>query len=152
MEVLFHEIKTKYLHIFTNLFICLYHFSPTNHYHHYFTTTATANTMQPIYCAFVSRKIPRRGARKFAKLHVANSHHVPMRGIWWYCTQHLLWTRYNAYMWHGGKYFDKRNKSKKISQKCATKERKPNRDTFFQTMVDYLWTINLNLNVGYTYM
>lgn len=49
-------------------------------------------------------KIPRRGARQFAKLNVVNSYHFFMCWIWWYRSEHLLWPWNNFVLWTCGKY------------------------------------------------
>ncbi|PSN37877.1 hypothetical protein C0J52_26466, partial [Blattella germanica] len=46
------------------------------------------------------REVPRRRTCQLAKLHVVDRHNFPVRRLWGYCPQHLLWTRYHANMRH----------------------------------------------------
>lgn len=70
-----------------------------------YQTTAAYSIISPLCLLSIITpvKVSRRGARKFAKLHVANGHYILMRWIRWYCSEYILWSRHYTNMWHGGK-------------------------------------------------
>lgn len=69
----------------------------------------------------IETKVPRWGAREFAKHHVANGNHISVCRLWRHCPEHILWTRYNAHLWHGGKYSTRKIKQKYQNTKTKTK-------------------------------
>lgn len=72
----------------------------------------------------IETKVPRWGAREFAKHHVANGNHISVCRLRRHCPEHILWTRYNAHLWHGGKYSTRKIKKKTKNQNKPNKNYK----------------------------